>query len=529
MLELKELEILLRKGKITRREFLARSTALGLTVALSPALLSTPVHASAPKKGGRLRIAVDGGQTTDSLDPATVNNFLENSITFQLRNCLIEIDHKGNLIPELAESWEPAPDAKKWIINLRKGVEFHNGKTMEVDDVIFSLNHHRGEKSKSGAKTIVNQIKSIKSDGKHAFIVTLENGNADFPSLLSQYSLQIVPKDTSNFDDGIGTGAYTLVNYKPGLRALTKKNPNYWKEGRAHFNEIESLGISDVVARTNALKSGQIDVMNQPDLKTIDLLAKEPNIQIVETPSTGHYSIPMLTDAAPYDNKDVRLGLKYALDRDQILKTVLRGHGALGNDHPISPSYKYYASELPQRKYDPDKAKYYLKKAGFAEHIFKLHVAPNAVFPGAQDTAILYREHALKAGINIKVVSEPDDGYWSEVYMKKPWFFSFSFGRPTEDWVFTVFFAADAAWNESKWKNERFNKLLIEARSELDEAKRREIYGEMQKIVHDDCGYIVPVFNNYVLAATTKLKFDGVASNYPLDGARLPERWWFES
>ena len=188
----------------------------------------------------------------------------------------------------------------------------------------------------------------------------------------------------------------------------------------------------------------------------------------------------MRTDTAPFDNNDVRLALKYALDREALLKTVLRGHGAVGNDHPISPANYYHASELPQRTYDPDKAKFHLKKAGLTSLSVDLSAA-DAAFAGAVDAAVLYREHAAVAGIEINVVREPNDGYWSNVWMNKPWGMCYWGGRPTEDWMFSTSYAAGASWNDSFWNHERFNKLLLLARAELDETHlRREMYVEMQ-------------------------------------------------
>jgi peptide/nickel transport system substrate-binding protein len=528
MLQLKELEEMLFQGKLNRREFIAQVSALGLTAAMSPALLSTLAHASGPKKGGRLRIGCAGAQTSDSLDPITVSNLMTESLTWQLRNCLVEVDYKSNPVPELAESWEATPDAKKWIFKIRKGVEFHNGKTMDAEDVIFSINHHRGKDSKSPAKVIVDPVKEIKMEDKHTVAFMLEEGNADFPFLMSDYHLQIVPSGTTEFEKGVGTGGYMLVSFEPGVRSLTKRNPNYWKEGRAHFDEVETIGINDVNARTNAVKTGQIDVMTRCDVKTLHLLAKAPGIQVVETNGTKHYTIPMQTDISPYDNNDVRLALKYGIDREQMLKTILRGRGIIGNDHPISPANRYYASELPQREFDPDKAKFHLKKAGITDHTFKLHTA-DAAFPGAVDVAILYKEQAAKAGIKIEVVREPMDGYWDDVWRKKEWCFSYWWGRPTEDWMFSTTYATGASWNESDWKHEGFNKLLKEARSELDEKKRREMYFEMQKIVSDEGGSVIPLFPSDVMAATTKLKYENVAANIELDGLKLHERWWFES
>ena len=530
MPDLKQLEHLLTRGKISRREFIARIAALGLTAAVSPMLLATPVKAATPIKGGRLRLGMAGGSTTDSLDPATMTDAMAYNINWQLRNCLVEVDSKGNPIPELAESWESSPDAVKWVFKLRQGVEFHNAKTMKAGDVLDSLNWHRGQESKSAAKGIVDPIADIKIDDDYTLIFSLKEGNADFPYILSDPHLTIVPEGTrgTEWDKGIGTGGYKLTEWEPGFRALTKRNPNYWKEGRAHFAEIETLGIADVTARMTALNTGQIDAMNRFELKLIHLLKRVSGIQIINVTGTRHFSIPMLTDREPFNNNDVRLAMKYAIDREQMLKMILRGFGSLGNDHPIAPNQKYYASELPQRAYDPDKAKFHLKKAGMLDYPFKLHAA-DAAFGGAVDAAVLYKEQAAKAGIQIEVVREPDDGYWSNVWMKKPWVMCYWSGRATADWMFSTAYAADANWNDTFWNHARFNKLLKEARAELNEKRRHELYVECQKIVRDEGGVVIPMFANYIEAANNKIRFEQPAGNWELDGNRAGERWWFES
>ncbi len=527
MSKAKELENLFTRGKITRREFITRMSALGLAAAVSPALLYSPAEASKPKRGGRLRVGCTGGSTTDSMDPATLTSTMNMFVQWQVRNNLVEIDYKYQPIPELAESWEASPDATKWVFKLRKGIEFHNGKSLDAEDVVYSINHHRGEKTKSAAKGIVKPIKDIKADGKYTVIFYMKGGNADFPYILADYHLTIFPAGTkgAEFEKGIGTGGYIKQSWEPGVRFFAKRNPNYWKAGRAHFDEVETLSITDINARTSALKTGQIDVMDRPDLKTLRLLAKTPGIQVVKGASTTHFTMPMMCDVAPFNDNNVRLGLKYAADREQMLKTILRGYGVVGNDTPISPIMKYYA-KLPQRPYDPDKARYYLKKAGMLGHTFKLHAA-DAAFGGAIDTALLYKESAAKAGIKVDVVREPDDGYWSNVWTKKAWCMCYWMGRATCDWMFSTEYAADADWNDMHWKNKRFNELLVKARGELDEKKRTEMYAEMQRIVHDDSGNIVLMFAQLITAASKKLKFDHYATNTDLDGQRLFERWWF--
>ncbi len=528
MSKLTELERLFTAGKISRRQFLTRISALGLTAAVAPAFLTSRASAATPKKGGRFIIGLSGSATTDSLDPATLPDITPQSINTMIRNRLVEIDHKSNPIPELAESWESTPDAVTWTFKLRKGVEFHNGKTMDAEDVIASFNHHRGKDSKSAAKGVVDPIKDIKADGKHIVVFTLEEGNADFPYIASDYHLTIQPADTkgAEFQKGIGTGAYVLKDFEPGVRTIAKRNPNYFKQGRAHFDEVEFIGINDVNARTNALKTGQVHAINRCERKTVHLLEKVPGIKVIQSNGTKHYTVPMITTMKPFDNNDVRLALKYAVDREQLVKTVLRGYGYVGNDHPIGRNQRFFAADLPQRQFDPDKAKFHLKKAGLEGFTFKLHAA-NAAFGGAVDAAVLYKETAAKAGINIDVVREPDDGYWSNVWMKKPWVMCFWSGRVTEDWMFSVAYAADAGWNDTFWKHDRFNQLLKTARAELDNDKRREMYGEMQKIVSDEGAVTIPMFAADLTGVSDKIGYENVAADWEMDGMRAPERWWF--
>jgi len=524
--KLKELEKLLTQGKTTRREFLSRVSALGLIAAVSPILLNSPARAAAPKRGGRLRLGLAGGSTTDSLDPATITDMMLQVVNQgQIRNTLVEIDNNGQPIPELAESWEATQDAKQWIFRLRRGVQFHNDKTMDADDVIYSINHHRGENTKSAAKGIVDPIADIKKEDKYTVIFTLKGGNADFPYILSDYHLTISPAG-DDFLSGLGTGGYMLKDYEPGVRAFAVRNPNYFKPDRAWFDEVETLGIADVNARTNALKTGQIDVMNRCELKTVHLLKRSKGIQVMQQNGYKHYTFAMRCDTAPYDNNDVRLALKYAVNREQMVKTILRGYGTVGNDHPISAANRYHADELAQRHYDPDKAKFHLKKAGVGNISFDLSAA-EAAFVGAVDAAVIYKESAAKAGITINVVREPNDGYWSNVWLKKPWCAVFWGGRSTEDMMFSTAYAADAAWNDTYWKNPRFNELLVAARAQLDEKKRRQMYAEMQALVRDDGGVVVPMFAADLSAATDKIGHGKLGVNWELDGFRCAERWWF--
>ena len=529
MTDVSHLTDLFKEKKISRRQFIAQVSALGLAAAVSPALVPTDLMAATPKMGGLFRQAMTGGATSDSLDPATLLASFPINVSSQLSSCLVEIDHNFQPVPELAESWESSKKADKWTFKLRKGIEFHNGKTMTARDVVFSINHHRGEESKSAAKPLLKSITDISTDGDYEVTFELAEGSADFPFIIGDYHLRIYPEGTAgdDWDKGIGTGPFILESWEPGVRALTKRNPNYFKPDKPYFAEVETLAIVDVNARSNGLKTGRLDAIDRADVKTVHLLKRVPDINVTAISSTMHYSFPILVDKPPYTDVDVRTALKLACDREEMVKTILKGYGEIGNDHPISSVNRYHASELPQRAYDPDKAKFHMKKAGMLDHTFHLH-ASDAAFSGAVDASMLYQETAKKAGIKIKVVREPSDGYWNNVWTKKPWSACYWAGRPTEDMMFSVAYAAGAPWNDTRWSNDTFNKLLKEARAELDPDKRRRMYVEMQSLVRDDGGAVIPMFNQIVEAHNNKLAHGPISAHMEMDGHKNTERWWFE-
>ena len=395
-----------------------------------------------------------------------------------------------------------------------------------------SLNHHLGEDSKSAAKGILSGIVSVKADGKHGVTVQLSGGDADFPFLMTDYHLNMCPanKDgTIDWQSGVGTGGFVLKEHDAGVRSFTTRNPNYWKEGRAFFDEVEITQIGDPTARSQALQTGSLDVMNNVATNTVHLMKRVPGIKIHATTGNKQITLPMRTDMAPYDNNDVRLAMKHIINRQEWLEKIIHGYGELGNDNPIGPANIYRATtdELPQREYDPEKAKYHLKQAGLSKLEVQFHAADTG-FGGAVDAGQLMAASAAAAGINVEVIREPNDGYWSNVWMKKAFSACYWSGRPTENWIFSQIYAADASWNDTYWKHDKFNKLLVEGRAELDPNKRRTIYVEMQQIVHNEGGVCLPLFQSDVMAYHERLAVpETVGANWELDGGKNAERWWF--
>ena len=514
----------LGRGPMRRREFIQLAIAAGLSIPAAEATFSRAL-ADVPKTGGRLRMGLSSGASSDSLDPALMQNGFLYTVGVSTRSLLPQVDENGEVGADLAESFEPSNGAKVWTFKIRPGVTFHNGKSLTPADVVASIQHHMGPDSKSAVKAFVSQITEVKADGDYV-VFTLAGGNTDFPYIMSDPRLEIMPameNGNADWKSGIGTGPYVMQEFKPGVRAFLKRNPNYYRE--AWFDEVEMLTVADPTARTSALLSGQVEYMDRCDLKSLTSLESQSSVVVDKITGYSHGVFSMNVTVPPFDNQDVRNALKYAIDREAILKIAFRGIGTIGNDNPVASSVKFAINPQPIHHYDPDMAKSLLRKAGVSNLKVSLSAADIA-FPGAVDAATIFAQSAAAAGIDITVVREPNDGYWNNVWMKKPFVASEWLGRSTADGVLSLAYAANSTSNETFWKPPRFNELLVAARSELDTAKRAAMYAECQQLIHDDGGLINVIFHTYATAHNKKVTHGPLLTTGDIDGYRIAQRWW---
>ncbi|MFX0541398.1 ABC transporter substrate-binding protein [Roseovarius sp. S4756] len=516
---------LITNGRLDRRGFL-KTTAAGAVAASLPL---GGAMAATPKKGGHLRVGKGHGQTTDTLNPGQWENGYMIALTFAKDGHLTEVLADGSIGPEIAESWEASEDAATWRFKIRKGVTYHSGKTVTPEDVAASINFHRAEGTTSAAAPIVAPIQEITIEGD-TVIFKLDGGNADFPFILSDYHLPVLPADGEagiDWKSGDGCGSYKIRDFNAGVSTTFERNENHWRDDVAWFDTIEMLSLTDQNARTTALVSGDVDTIDKLDLKTVGLLARNADLNISSIAGTQHFTFAMDSRAEPYTDNNVRLAMKYAVNREELVEKILFGYGSVGNDMPIGSGQQFYNTELEQKTFDPDKAKFYLKEAGLDSLEVSLS-ASDAAFAGAVDAATLYQNSAKEAGIDLKVVREPNDGYWSDVWMKKPFTAVYWGGRPVQDQMFATAFTCGADWNDGFWCNEHFDTLLKQARAELDQDKRRQQYWELQEIVSTQGSIVIPMFANYVYGSHKKIGMpENVASNWDMDGERWAERWWF--
>ena len=517
-----------KTGRISRRDFMNYSMAAGITTAGATGLWASSARAN-PQKGGTFRWGIHDGNTGDTHDPGSYVTRTMIFLAHTHRSYLTMINGDGSLGPDLADSWSANDSASEWTFELNANASFHSGRAVTAADVIASLNHHRGDDTTSAAKSLLLDVVEITADGDHTMVVKLSGGNADFPWLMTDYHLAICPANddgTIDWKSGDGSGPYKIDSGEFGVQFSLSRHDG-WHGTGAWFDKVDMITLNDPNARQTALVTGDVHAVSQIDLKTMALMQRDPNLQLFNVPSAGAITLPMLTDTAPFDNVDVRNALKLSVNRDEMIEKIMFGAATKGNDFHHSPAQPYWPDDIPQRDYDPDQAKALLKKAGAEGLTVNLSTA-DSVTSGAVDMAVLYAEHAKAAGITINVVREPNDGYYSDVWLKKPWCLVSWGARPTPDVMYALAYKSDAAWNESRWQNDRFNEVLLQAKAELDDGLRGEMYHEMAMLARDDGGTVIPFFNNFVYGARKNVGTpENLAASWENDGARAASRWWF--
>ena len=512
----------------TRRDVLAMLTAGGMQATLAGGLatLATTAHAQTPRKGGRITVASLSSGVNDTLDPAKQGNHIDYCRGFMFFNGLTVLDGSLTPRPQLAEEFT-TQDAKTWVFKLRKGVTFHDGKPLTPADVVFSMMRHKDAATASRAKVLADQFEAVTASGPNEVTFRLSSPNADLPVILGTYHFHIVKEGTTDFSAGIGTGPYKVKEFKPGVRSVAVRNENYWKPGRPYLDEIELVGISDESARVNALLAGQLDLVVAVSPRSVDRVNGSGQHAVFETKSTSYTNLIMRRDSTPGNNPDFVLAMKHLLNREQLLKSIQLGRGVVANDQPIATSNRFYFKGLPQRPYDPEKAKWHLQKANLGSTPIPVVVSPAAT--NSVEMALVMQHAAKQIGLNLDVKRMPADGYWSTHWMKHPVGFGNVNARPSADLALTLFFKSDAPWNEAGWKSEKFDQLLVAARGETDQAKRAQMYADMQVMVSNEGGIGIPMFISSLDGHSNKLKGLSPIPIGGMMGTSFAEHVWLDA
>ncbi|KFD18987.1 periplasmic component of an ABC superfamily dipeptide transporter [Tatumella ptyseos ATCC 33301] len=514
----------LNRGSLSRRD-LIKLLSVGAVIGSGlPGFSASALAAEVPVKGGKMRAAMSNSSATDTLDPAKANNSADYTRQYMFYNGLTEINQTLVATPALATALQ-SDDGIRWQITLRKGVTFHNGKSLTADDVVWSLSRHKDPSVASSVFSLAQQFKTLTAVSPQQVEIVLQGPNFDLPLMLAMPAFLIVPADTTDFNKGIGTGPFVCQAFVPGLHTLGKRNTAYWKPGLPHLDDIELLGVPDQAARVNGLMSGDLHICSSisPDYAQ-RLKNSGGQFGVLESKSGMYTDLIIRTDITPGKNEDFVMAMKYLQPREMMVNTALLGYGTPGNDTPVPPWHPLYNADLKPRPIDTDKARFYLKKAGMSGASVEVVTAPT--LDAAEEGALMMQNIARNAGLNINVRRVPYEGYWSTHWMKDPIGYGSVNPRPTVDLLFSQFYLSTAANNESKWHNPQFDQLVVAARGVRDEAKRKQMYGDMQTLIYNHCGTLVPVFVSSLDGYSHRVKGLASSPSGMMMGYRFHENVW---
>ncbi|RWF77920.1 MAG: ABC transporter substrate-binding protein [Mesorhizobium sp.] len=512
----------------TRRDLLRFMMLGGAAAAMGTSIFShaTPAFAQTPVRGGSLKAAAAVTSTAETLDPAKSGMVTDFVRCCSLYNRLTILGSDGRPKMELAESVE-TDDAKVWTVKLRKGVTFHDGRSLTSADVVFSLKRHLDPAVGSKVNSIAKQMTDFKAVDDQTVEITLESANADLPTILALNHFHIVADGTTDFSKGNGTGPFKLDSFEPGVRSLMTRNPNYWKPNLPYLDSFEFFAISDDTARVNAVLSGDVQYAGIINPRSLPQFENQPNVKASTSSSGSYTNLISRLDMNPGDKAGFVTGLKYLMNRELIQKAVFRGTSEIANDQPIDKASIYFNPEVKPKAYDPDQAKFHFKKAGLLGTPISMVASETAY--NSIDIAVILQQSAEEIGMKLDVKRVPSDGYWSNYWLKEAVHFGHWLPRPTPDIIFSIAYSSNAAWNESRYKSEKFDNMLLEARGLLNEAKRKQIYGEMQMMVSEDAGTVIPAFKTTTDAMSSKLHGFESSPLGPMMGGAFAEYVWLEA
>jgi peptide/nickel transport system substrate-binding protein len=544
-----ELQESLRKGQISRREFLRYASLLGMSVSAAsviaactpaatpeptavpptampptavpptampptavpptampptaaPTMGPTAVPATAaptgPVRGGTLTVA---SRVQKVAHPANLSWVSATNQLRQVAEYLTQTDEKFVTHPLLLDSWKPSDDLKTWTLNLRKGIKFNNGDDFTADDVIFTMNEWFKKDVGSSIAGLMSYMKptGIEKVDANTVVLHLDQAQIGVPEHLFHYPAMILNSKTFQGDfikAPHGTGPYTLTSYKEGGSVVLTARKDYWQnapDGKP-YPYLDSMQFidegNDTAAWIAALKGGQVDYLDTGDNTGPDFyngLKDDPNINVTGTPTPTARIMRMRVDLDPWKDVNVRKALKLCQDRQKILNLAYFGQGALAGDFHVYSGFPDYM-DIGTPKYDPAQAKQLLTAAGHPDGL-KINLAVGTGWPDIVAYAQILKEDAAAGGFDITINSMPNDQYWNkwtEVDLGvTPWL-----GRPLSTMILNLAYTSDSkgkpvAWNESRWVDDEFNKILTQANGTLDVNARKALMGQLEKIQQD--------------------------------------------
>jgi peptide/nickel transport system substrate-binding protein len=521
---------------LDRRQFLRGIAAAG-TVAGAGGLLAACGGSStkggqagisaAPKRGGDLMVGLSGSSGADTLFPLNGLSYLDTARAQALYQPLVQLDSRAQNEYVLAESIT-ANTPSEWIIKLRQGVTFHDGKPLTADDVIYTFRqvktgNVKGTSFPGGNSLGPMDLNALKALDKHTVQVTFTSPYASFLDQLAYwYYLYIIPDGLNPKATPNGTGPFKYKSFTQNQRSVFTRNTNYWKSGLPYVDTLTIIDFADNTALQDAVTTGVIHAGGGFDGPQFAAIATTSGVKTVASKTGAITPFTMRVDRPPFNDVRVRQALRLLVVRPQLINSALDGFGVVAPD-VFSPYDPNFNGSL-HRDADISQAKALLKAAGHENLTVTLTTAPAAT--GMVAMATVLKEQAQAAGVTIKLNNVPPNVFFGPSYLN--WQFSQDF------YNYSPYLAQVAQsmlptspFNETHTNSPTLNSLYKQANSTIDPVKRRAIEQDMQNYDYNEGGYIIPAYIDALDAYSTKITgYTPSAVGQPF-GAFNFEKWSF--
>jgi len=468
-----------------RRDFLRGIAATGVAAGAGSLLAAcgssststTPtVKTGAQRRGGNLKVGLSGGSGSDTLDPHQGLTYLDTARAQSLYQPLLQLDTNAQTEYVLAESIKPHGSTSEWIIKLRQGITFHDGKPFTADDVIFTFRRIKGGNKGAGFAGADSlgpiDLKGLKALDKHTVLVPMTK---PYGSLIDQmafwYYLYIVPDGYDPTKPPNGTGPFVYQSFTPGQRSVFTRNDNYWKPGLPYADTLTIIDFSDNVALQDALVTGVVQAAGALEGSQLAALANTSGVKTVASHTGAITPFTMRVDQAPFNDVNVRQALRLLVDRQQLIDSALDGYAVVGNDvfSPYDPNF----DPSLRRQADIPQAKFLLKKADKED--LTVTLTTSAVATGTVAMATVLAQQAKAAGVTINISNVSSSVFFApNKYLE--WTFSQDF------YNYSPYLAQVAQsmlptspYNETHTNNPHYNDLYNQANTTLSASTRKQI------------------------------------------------------
>jgi peptide/nickel transport system substrate-binding protein len=532
---------LLSAAAPNRREFLRGIAVTGAAVGAggligacsSPSpTTSASTSGTSRKRGGDLMIGLSGSTGADTLDPHASLTFIDSARAQPLYQALLQMNSQAQIEYVLAEEIT-ATTSKEWIIRLRPGITFHNGKALTAEDVIYTFRRVKtGKNAAAGGAPFAGSnalgpmdLAGLKALDSRTVQVPFLTDYASFQQQLEYwYFLYIIP---DGFNPATqkpnGTGPFVYKSFTPEQRSVFTRNPNFWQSGLPYVDTLTVIDFPDTNSLQDALSTGVIHAASGFDGPQMAALGAVSGVQTVPSHTGSITPFTMRVDQPPFNDVRVRQAMRLLVDRPQLIDSALDGYGVVAND-VFSPYDPDFDSSL-RREQDIPKAKALLKQAGHENLAVTLVTSPAAT--GMVAMATVLKEQASAAGVTITLDNVPTSTFFAPNHYLVSTFSQDFYSYDPYLMQVSTSMLPTSPFNETHTDSPMLNQLYSAANSTLNASTRKEILYEMQNYDFNYGGYIIPAYIDSLDAYSTKITgYSTCASGVPLSNLDF-EKWSF--